>query len=169
MKCLIFSDSHGNDGAMAEAIRRNRDAEIVFFLGDGIRDAESCFLSDVGRTWFFVLGNCDFKTDVNGDAVRKTEELILFGKKIVFTHGDLYGVKYSDSGLRTLAESRGADIVLYGHTHKPAEDFVSVDGRGVWFFNPGSLEKSYSSSESFGVLTIDEKTTLFSHGTLKKM
>jgi len=41
MKCLIFSDSHGNPTYMKRAIAKNPDAEVIFFLGDGISDAES--------------------------------------------------------------------------------------------------------------------------------
>jgi len=164
MKCLIFSDSHGNTDAIEAALSRHPDAEVVFFLGDGIREAEYASLSENGRSWFFVLGNCDFKTDVLGEKIKKTDEIILFGKKIVFTHGDLYGAKLGFAGLRALASSREADIVLYGHTHTPSEDYVSIDGRGVYFFNPGALSHSYESKSSYGILNINEKNVLFSHG-----
>ena len=163
MKCLIFSDSHGNREGIISALDRHKTAELVFFLGDGVREAEEIALCDTKRTWFFVLGNCDFKTDALGSKIKKTDEIILFGKKIVFTHGDLYGVKLHDEGIRSLALSREADIVLFGHTHTPSEDFVSIEGRGVYFFNPGSLSGG-SRCESYGILTIDEKNVLFSHG-----
>ena len=40
MKCLVFSDSHRNTRNMREALLRNPDAEVVFFLGDGLSDAD---------------------------------------------------------------------------------------------------------------------------------
>jgi predicted phosphodiesterase len=46
---------------MREALSRHRDAEAVFFLGDGLSDIESFINADLGkRTWFFVRGNCDY-------------------------------------------------------------------------------------------------------------
>ncbi len=36
MKCLVFSDSHGNVSYMKKALRLHPDAEVVFFLGDGL-------------------------------------------------------------------------------------------------------------------------------------
>lgn len=164
MKCLVFSDSHGDSFLMNEALIHNRDCDAVFFLGDGIRGAESLSEFDNMRSWFFVLGNCDFKTEALGNAVPKTDEIIIEGKKIVFTHGDLYGVKSDMRGLIALAKEREADAVLFGHTHKAGADFLSVDGRGVWFLNPGSAS-SYKSG-SFGVLNVTETDISFSICTL---
>ena len=166
MKCLIFSDSHGKIEALESALCRHPTAEVVFFLGDGIREAEAVSAKDGNRSWFFVLGNCDFKSDVLGEKIKKTDEIILFGKKIVYTHGDVYGVKLGDEGIRNLAKSREADIVLFGHTHAPEENYVSIDGRGVYLFNPGTLSGGYNSKSTYGVLELDENTVLFSHGAV---
>ncbi len=154
MKCLVFSDSHGSYLNMQSALRMHRDAQLVFFLGDGLSDAEALSEYDKTRAWYFVRGNCDFRGFVGGVPVGKTEEIVLFSKKIVITHGDLYGVKYSREGLLDMARSRLADIVLYGHTHIASEEYVD----GIYLFNPGSARASY------GILTIDENNVLFSHG-----
>lgn len=163
MKCLVFSDSHGSADNILSALKLHPDAEYAFFLGDGIRDIDGIVDSYTPPIWYAVLGNCDFLGYLSGVAVKKTEELTLFGKKIVLTHGDLYGAKYGLSGLERMAEARGADIVLYGHTHVPSEDYISVNDRGVYFFNPGSISTSYSNKPCFGILTIDENGVLFSH------
>ncbi len=154
MKCLVFSDSHGNISNMRRALSLHRDAEIVFFLGDGLSDAEELSLYDSGRMWYFVRGNCDFRAYLNGTQVSKTEEITLFSKKIVITHGDLYGVKYGYDDILSMAHSRGADIVLFGHTHRICDEYRD----GVYLFNPGSVKDSY------GVLTLAEGTVLFSVG-----
>ena len=46
MKCLVFSDSHGDSRNMREALARNPDAEVVFFLGDGLYDADTVSTGD---------------------------------------------------------------------------------------------------------------------------
>ena len=86
MKCLIFSDSHGNREGIISALDRHKTAELVFFLGDGVREAEEIALCDTKRTWFFVLGNCDFKTDALGSKIKKTDEgITLIGLNPAFT------------------------------------------------------------------------------------
>ena len=40
MKCLCFSDSHGTSAYMRRALKMHPDAEVVFFLGDGLSDLE---------------------------------------------------------------------------------------------------------------------------------
>ena len=57
MKCIVFSDSHRNTRNMREALRIHPDAEIVFFLGDGLSDADLVASGDNARAWFAVAGN----------------------------------------------------------------------------------------------------------------
>lgn len=160
MKCLVFSDSHGNEYNISKALSMHRDADVVFFLGDGLSDAESVAAPDSKRMWIAVKGNCDFRSYFLGREVSKTEEIILEGKKIVLTHGDLYGVKYGNEKIKSLAHSRKADIVLFGHTHVPHEEYSDECGP-IYLFNPGSIA---SHSGSFGILSLTESSVLFSHG-----
>ena len=164
MKCLVFSDSHNYSACMKRALDKNRDAEVVFFLGDGISDADAVAMADdVSRMWIVVRGNCDFSRIFLDRTVEKVEEITIEGKRIVATHGDLYGAKYGTRGLCDLAISKSADVVLFGHTHMPHEEYVS-EGEGFYLFNPGSI--SYS-SKSFGIMTINSNTILFSHGSFE--
>lgn len=160
MKCLVLSDSHGRVDYIERVLRMHPDAEVVFFLGDGLSDADARASSDKSKMWLAVRGNCDFRGMFKESMANKTDEIILMGKKIVLTHGDLYGVKASDSGLYALRESRGADIILYGHTHIPRSEYVSGDNP-FYLFNPGSLGEY---PHSFGILTLSENAVLFSHG-----
>lgn len=162
MKCLIFSDTHGTDYFISRALDMHRDASFVFFLGDGLYDVDSYAMSDTRRTWVAVRGNGDYSRYLCGSAVECVEEFTLMGYKIVLTHGHLYGVKGGDEGLLRLADERGADIVLYGHTHLPRESYISDGERPVYLFNPGA---SSGYSASFGILTLSSKNPpLFSHG-----
>ncbi len=162
MKCLVFSDSHGNTFYMQKALRKHPDAEVIFFLGDGISDAEAVAELDSFRMWVAVRGNCDFSGIFKNSQIKKTEEIELLGKKIFLTHGDLYNVKYGTDRLEYAAEERGADIVLFGHTHIPEERYVSV-GHPFYLFNPGSIS---SPSYSYGIITLTENSILLSHGKL---
>ena len=163
MKCLCFSDSHGSTYYMKRALDAHPDAEVVFFLGDGLSDAEMLSLSDVGRAWLCVRGNCDYRSFMSGEEVKKLDSITLMGKRIVYTHGDLYGAKYGTDGLLLLAERSEADIVLFGHTHTPFEKYFSTDRGGVYLFNPGSISSDYSAPASFGVITLTDSGVLFSH------
>lgn len=161
MKCLIFSDSHGNTRNMREAIARNPDAEVVFFLGDGLNDADALAANDGTRAWLAVAGNCDFMPLFKDAYVKKTDSITLMEKKIVFTHGDLYGAKYGMGGLFSLAGELGADVVLFGHTHEALEEYRNFENGGVYFFNPGSIGGC-----SYGLLLLTDKGILLSHGRI---
>ncbi len=126
MKIAVLSDSH-NSIKFAPFLEIAKNYDAIIHCGDGSRDRgdlESLF----EKKFYGVKGNCDFSG---------TEELFfeLSGKKILVTHGHLYGVKTDLSRLRYKAEQLNADLVLYGHSHIPSIDFY--DGR--IFVNPGSL------------------------------
>ena len=164
MKCLCFSDSHGTSAYMRRALKMHPDAEVVFFLGDGLSDLEE-LTYDRTRAWFAVKGNCDYISEVGGVFVKKLDFITLSGKKILFTHGDLYGVKYGMDGITSLARENGADIALFGHTHEPLEKYLSDGERPLYLFNPGSAGAPYRYPTSYGVIEISEKGILLSHGS----
>ena len=74
--------------------------------------------------------------------------------KVLITHGHYYYVSLNTEELRRQARSRGKDIVMFGHTHKPYLDTED----GITILNPGSL--SYPRQEgrrpSYMIMTIDE-------------
>ncbi len=165
MKCLVISDSHSSGENIGRAIAKCPDAEVIFFLGDGISALDAYVDRYPDKAWLFVLGNCDRPTFLGGSFVKKVDRISLCGKRIVLTHGDLYGAKYGTEGLLRLADEERADIVLFGHTHKRTEHYDSE--RGVWLFNPGSLEHSWGERPSFGLMTLgDNGDVLLSHGSL---
>ena len=73
---------------------------------------------------------------------------------ILLTHGHYYGVSMGAEGLADEAKSRGCDIAMYGHTHRPFLDRID----GVTVLNPGSL--SYPRQEgrhpSYMIITVHE-------------
>ena len=174
MKCLVFSDSHGRSFYMEKALSLHPDTEVVFFLGDGIRDISSLADKHPDKAFIAVRGNCDFSGLLRGGEVGKVEGITLMEKRIFLTHGDLYGVKYGTSGIEAFAEGRRADIVLFGHTHTPLIKYVSAEEKyknegedfitppPYYLFNPGSIGEG--SEKSYGVMTLTEGGVLLSHG-----
>ena len=161
MKCLVFSDSHGNTRNMRQALLTHPDAEVVFFLGDGLSDADLISSGDSGRAWLTVAGNCDLSPMFRGVFVKKTDAITLEGVRIVFTHGDIYGAKYGIGGLLSLARSESASVVLFGHTHDPLEKYLPTEESGVYLFNPGSI-----GAGSYGIILLTSKGVLLSHGKI---
>ncbi len=166
MKILCFSDSHGDDRAIRFALLKHPDAELIIHLGDGLSEVERYCTSDSCRKWLYVRGNCDPSAVLLPEMPKKTDSINILGHKIVYTHGDLYGVKYGYDGLFKLASDSGADIVLFGHTHERYERYVELpSGRGVYLFNPGSAGSNYFSKAGFGIITLTEGGALLSHGS----
>ena len=160
MKCLVFSDSHGTVSLMKRALDIHRDAEVVFFLGDGLEDAEQLAVGDTERMWIAVRGNNDYFSTFCSKETLKVEKISIGGFTIVMTHGDIYNAKYTTGSLRGLARREGADILLFGHTHVPYEEYISDGEKPLYLFNPGSI---YIEDGSYGIIDIRD-VPFFSHG-----
>ncbi len=162
MKFLVFSDSHGKTGGMEEAIRRNPDADAVFFLGDRTRDiAELRERSPM--PWLAVAGNCDGLFPGGEDELT----LIFEGRKILLTHGHRYGVKGGTGALLAHGVAHSYDIILYGHTHEAHASFHRVGEKEIYLCNPGSIGQPRGGAPTFGLLLLDQNNVLFSLGTVE--
>ena len=160
LKILVFSDSHGSTLFMRKALNMNKDTEVVFFLGDGLEDVDTLSHLYPNVAWIVVSGNNDYAPMFRGATVDKLATITIEGYKIILTHGHQHYVKQSTDGLKRLAKAQEADIVLYGHTHTPHEEYVPDDDHSFYLFNPGAAS---GYSPSFGVIMLD-KMPLFSHG-----
>ena len=61
---------------------------------------------------------------------------------------------------RDAAAARGAEVALFGHTHKP----IALQKNGVFLFNPGSCGRCYTGPNTYGVMLLDKgKITSFAH------
>lgn len=84
-----------------------------------------------------VAGNNDFFSDL------PSEKIFRIGKhNVMITHGHRYYIGIGSEMLKREAVAEGADIVMYGHTHRPVID-ISKD---IIAINPGSL--SYPRQEN---------------------
>lgn len=171
MKFLVISDLHGREDLLRKALLLHSDRDGALFLGDGARDIDVEAMTKGGRLFGGVRGNCD-PTYVSAQNYDFDTELFLniCEYNIIMMHGHLHGVKSGIERAVAYASGRGADILLYGHTHVADERYYpegeTVDGtvlkKPLWVMNPGSL-----CGGSYGLLQIKNKNILMSHGTLK--
>ena len=149
MKLMVFSDSHGNSELMLRAIGQG-EPDMIIHLGDGARDVGRIETQFPRIPLKAVKGNCDFSSNFPG------AELFSVGKvRIFITHGHIYGVKWTLSPLIEEATARGADIVMYGHTHTACYSTES----GLHVLNPGTC--GYPPSPSYAEVTIDDRGEVF--------
>jgi len=154
VKLLIVSDSHGNNRGLAAVIKAEQDADALLFLGDGLIDLASAQRMGPCPQVYEVRGNCDY------DRTVPSERLVGFGGLLIFfTHGNGYEVKMTTGPLRKAAAERGADIVLFGHTHSPYYAYTD----GIHLFNPGSISVPRVGRPTYGVLTITDGEPEFVH------
>jgi hypothetical protein len=144
-KILVMSDTHGHRAAITAALARCSGADCVIHLGDHSRDAEIVrALTD--KPVYSVHGNCDFSSEAPEEI-----ELIVEGVRLCAVHGHKQGVKTSLLRLGLFALEKEANIVLFGHTHVPTEQFYA----GATLYNPGSLGEPRGVKPTFGVITAD--------------
>ncbi|MBQ7152430.1 MAG: YfcE family phosphodiesterase [Clostridia bacterium] len=156
---LVLADIHGRTDLACQALGRLvKRPDAVLFLGDGLNGLEDVpFHTDL----FCVRGNCDYGPA--WDHVPKERTVDIGGVKIFMTHGHLYGVKSGIGRLCMEASARGADAVLFGHTHEPFEEPLKLPGseKTVLLMNPGSL-----CDGCFGTLTVTDGCILAGFGRL---
>ena len=129
MKIIVVSDTHGDTYSLKSAINSKPDAEVIIHCGDGNSEFESLKALYPQKHFIGVRGNCDFCTSASN-----IETITLEGKKIFITHGHIYNAKYGLYNLVCAARENGADLLLFGHTHTPLEDYDD----GLYIVNPGS-------------------------------
>lgn len=145
-KLVILSDSHNSADAIKRILKTEADADAAIFLGDGLRDLEIALTMHPHLRVYSVAGNCDYGALEPLDGMAAFEQVVLF-----YTHGHMYGVKYDLDTLAEAASARGAQIALFGHTHRP---LAEQRGR-VFLFNPGSCGRCYTGPDTYGVLTLE--------------
>ena len=151
MKILVISDSHGHKDSILKAVAYE-SPDLILHLGDHDKDCsviEQDYPEIPLRT---VRGNCD-----RSSPGLDTDEFTLAGKRFCMTHGHLFSVKTGKAQITGYAASRGADILLFGHTHIP----FSKEQDNIIIINPGSIgvgDKTYAILElKDGVITYQHR------------
>lgn len=154
MRILIVSDTHGRDRSLEEVISRVSPIDMLIHCGDS-EGHEDYIGALVDCPVHMVRGNNDFFTQL------PEEDIFFIGnQKVLLTHGHAYGVSFSLKMLLKAAKEKGADIVMYGHTHVPK---VSLDGVSV--INPGSLTypRQEGRKPSFILMELDPNNQVHFH------
>ncbi len=149
MKILIVSDTHKSHRNLEKVLERTEDIDMLIHLGD-TEGGEDYIRALIDCPSHIISGNNDFFSDLP-----REEEFEIMGKRIFITHGHAYYVAMNEEYLRDEALSRGADIVMYGHTHKPAYS----DEKGLIILNPGSIAypRQIGRKGTYMIMEIDEK------------
>lgn len=152
MKILIVSDTHGSHAPLEKVIEQVGEFDLFIHLGD-VEEGEDYIGSLVECEKHIVRGNNDFFS-----GLEREEEFMIGQYKAFITHGHNYYVSLDPERIKEEGRARGADIVMFGHTHRPyleIEDDITV-------LNPGSV--SYPRQEgrrgSYMVMEIGDAGTV---------
>lgn len=146
MLVAVISDTHRMSKYINLAKELIKDADILIHLGDNIEDVELLKQGFNGEV-YAVAGNCDYS-----GKYPKENIIEINGKKIFFTHGDLYRVKSSIDNIYYRGSELEVDIVLFGHTH---QQLIEEEGSLI-LMNPGSVSLPKSNGRCVGFINIDD-------------
>lgn len=140
----MLSDTHGTDdhrlaGAAREAVA---SADMVVHAGDYSTGAVLDAFRAVAPQFRGVYGNTD-GPEVRG-RVPPATAFDYEGVRIAVTHTREGG----HAGLTMFGREKGADLVVFGHSHRPSVDA----GSDVTLLNPGSHADPRGNRQSFAVL-----------------
>ncbi len=155
MRVLIVSDTHRKNDIYMQLVRKYAPLDMVIHCGD-VEGSEYAIAEAAGCPVHMVTGNNDFFSEL------PREEEFQIGKyKVWLLHGHNFYVSMGNEIIKDEARSRGIDIVMYGHTHRPVVD-ISSDLIAV---NPGSL--TYPRQEGRRPSYIIMETDLAGEATFK--
>lgn len=151
MKVLIVSDTHKKNENYFSVLGREKP-DLVIHCGDA-EGSEYALTKAADCPVEIVLGNNDFFSELPRELM-----LDIGPYKVWVVHGHNYYVSMGNENLKREAVERGADIVFYGHTHRPVIDMDD----DVIAVNPGSL--SYPRQEgrrpSYALMELDNRDEL---------
>lgn len=146
MRILVISDTHGNEQGLLQAIEEQPSARRSFIWATAhVKHRRPPIIFPACR--FIRCGETATGRPAAQNLLYAHEETFA-GKRIFFTHGHLYEVKFDLYRAACAAREREADALLFGHTHR-AE--ITWDD-GLLLFNPGSL--SGGADSTYGTLDI---------------
>lgn len=149
MRIGLISDTHGR--LRNDILDRFEGVERILHAGDIGSPGLLVDLATVAPVTA-VFGNTD-GLDVRAQ-VPQVAVLELAHRTVVVLHGDQLGSP-TPEGLRRAHPD--ADIIVYGHTHRPMVD----DSNGVLVVNPGSAgAPRFGIPPSVAILTLDEAASV---------
>lgn len=147
MRIAVISDSHKRTNVIDKILADESDVKHIFFLGDNTSDIENFTYMYPEKSFHIVSGNCDYFSEFPTVGVEAID-----GKRILYTHGHTFYVKYGIEKLKETALLNRYDIVLYGHTHIAK----TVYENGIYIVNPGSCSNPREGKPSYAVIDITD-------------
>lgn len=129
MRILVVSDTHRYNNNLYKVIESLGKLDMVIHCGDA-EGTEEQIRAKLNCPMCIVEGNNDYYSNLPKEAFFEAE-----GKKIYVTHGHYHHVNMGTERLISEAQKKGADIVIFGHTHCPKMEKKD----GIVVLNPGSI------------------------------
>ncbi len=130
MRILVVSDTHRKNDTFARLLGTVGPVDLIVHCGDA--EGSEYFLTKIAKCPMkIVLGNCDYFSSLPREL-----DFNVGKHKVWVTHGHDHFVYGGNGRLKKEAKERGADVVLYGHTHCP---LIDTSTPGIVAVNPGSI------------------------------
>lgn len=146
-KIIVLSDTHGNRAAMEKLNPLFEESDYIIHLGDTSTDGAVIKNFYPDKT-YLLNGNCDMAKHGRNEMTIEIE-----GVRIFACHGDAYGVKNGYERIVSKAKQEDCSIVLFGHTHRPAE----IKAGDIKMFNPGTLSRFAANNTYLYLVIADGK------------
>lgn len=141
----VISDTHGK--LDEHVIGRLHGADRIIHAGD-IGDERILWQLEAIAPVIAVRGNNDQHI-----LTTPKERLAVVGDATIFVVHQFAAADKLSSAQKELIEQRLLEVVVFGHSHKPYQDYW----RGTLLFNPGSAgPKRFNLPRSIGFLTIED-------------
>ena len=149
-RVLIISDTHGYHAPLKGILENDGPFDLMIHCGD-LEGEENSIQNLTGPACACVMvaGNNDFFSMLPRELMLDIE-----GLRVWITHGHNFYVSMDTNMIKEEARQHDADIVMFGHTHKPL-----VDTSGpVIAINPGSLTypRQFEHRPSYIVMEADK-------------
>lgn len=129
MRILIVSDTHRENKNFFRVLEKLQPLDMIIHCGD-VEGSEYALTRAIECPVKMVAGNNDYF-----NSLPRELEFNIGKYKVLLVHGHNYYVYMGPEILKEEARSRGVDIVMFGHTHKPYLDIEN----DLITLNPGSL------------------------------
>lgn len=153
-RIAVFSDTHGHRNAMRSAVRNEGPFDVLFHLGDGVRDGMN-ISEEFEIPIYGVTGNEDYGMTLPDRRLVASE-----GWSFLLFHGHQMEINPYHSeeewdrhfrDMAGMAARENVSFVLFGHTHQAVLRCFD----GVVLCNPGNQYRGSSTPATFAALDLD--------------
>lgn len=125
-RLLVVADTHGITTQVKKFVHTHGPFTGLIHLGDYVEDGQ-LLAQKLALPLYVVAGNGD------GKHLVQERTVLVGGHKVLLAHGHRLNLM-DEENLWRLAQAKGVDALLFGHTHRPYHRYQ----RGIHVANPGS-------------------------------